>query len=105
MDTNLKQIFRSELFNAYSYADRLFHAINDLADLNYHPGVRNLNLQLTGDLELVLNKFENIPLSIKKTNYSSEAKSILNGLYKVFDSIFNFDGPVQINQKVMMDLK
>ena len=58
MDTNLKQIFRSELFNAYSYADRLFHALTDLAELNYHPGVRNLNLQLTGDMGLVLERFE-----------------------------------------------
>ena len=88
MDTNLKQIFRSELFNAYSYADRLFHALNDLAELNYHPGVRNLNQQLTGDLGLVLEKFDGLPISIKKTSYSSDTKAVLDGAYKVIDSIF-----------------
>lgn len=104
MDTNLKQIFRSELFNAYSYADRLFHALNDLAELNYHPGVRNLNQQLTGDLGLVLEKFDGLPISIKKTSYSSDTKAVLDGAYKIFDSILNFEGDVVIDQKALMDL-
>jgi len=104
MDTNLKQILRSELFNAYSYADRLFHAINDLAELNHHPGVRNLNLQLTGDLELVLNRLDHFPVRIKKTSRSTEAKEQLSGLYKFFDAIFNFEGVVQLDLNSVIDL-
>ncbi len=104
MDTNLKQIFRSELFNAYSYADRLFHAINDLAELSYHPGVRNLNLQLTGDIELVLNRFDNFPISTTKSSSSFNVRELISGVYKFFDSIFSFDGHVILDQKNLIDL-
>jgi Tfp pilus assembly protein PilF len=104
MDTNLKQIFRSELFNAYSYLDRLFHALNDLAELNYHPGVRNLNKQLSGDLRLVLDRMNNSPISLCETSSSLELRQLVGGVYKFFDSIFNFDGEVNLEQKHVIDL-
>ena len=104
MEANLKQILRSELFNAYSYFDRLTHALIDLSKLNYHPLIREINHQFSGDLSLVLMKMEHFPLRMKQMTSSEDLRSSIEVIYKTLDSSLSFEGDSLINIDALVDL-
>ena len=39
MEDNISNLLRSELYMASSYVERLFHALIDLTNLQYHPNL------------------------------------------------------------------
>lgn len=104
MEANLKQILRSELFNAYSYFDRLTHALIDLSKLNYHPLIREINNQFSGDMALVLAKMEQFPLRMRQMTSSEDLRSSVEVIYKTLDSSLSFEGDLLLSVDALVDL-
>ena len=104
MELNLKQTIRGELYNSYSYLERLHHAIFDLSGLEYHPAVKEFNLELTKEMGDIIADSSGIPLLIQPTSSCIETRELFEKLHQLIDYLLNFPGELQLKEENLIKI-